>query len=282
MNPIPQLPPGAAQFLARLAAEPILAPSDIAETWVAAIAGAGSFVVERDDDAPSLEPLGDGIVRLKIHGVMMKRPGAFERMFLGATDTEALLGAVHEAKTAGVRGLVLDVDSPGGLVVGGPELANAIYGLPQKMPVVAWTGRYMASLAYWAGSQAQVVMASPSAIVGSIGVIVTIRDFSRMLEAFGVRTEVITNREAIYKGMGVFGTSLSDAQRAHIQGSVQDVYADFQSAIARRRTVEASAMQGQVTYGTRAVEARLIDQTGDFASAVALIKAELARQGRLG
>ena len=279
MNSTPQLTPGAAQFLARLAAEPILAPSNIAETWVAALAAPAAAAADNSPSLTStaLEPMGDGFARLRVHGVMMRRPSAWERSMIGAIDTEGLQEAALEAMSPQIRGLILDIDSPGGLVVGGPEFAGALDALARTKPVVAWSSGHMASLAYWAGSQANVVMATPSAVVGSIGVIVAMRDFSRMLEGMGIRTEVIVNKEAIYKSIGVVGSSLSDAQRTHLQARVDDVYSDFKGAIRAHRQVQPSAMQGQTMSGSRGVSVGLIDRTGGFSDAMATLHARAAR-----
>ena len=66
--------------------------------------------------------------------------------------------------------IVLDVDSPGGVVTGTPEAADAIYAAAKRKKVVALVNPLCASAGYWLASQASEIIAVPSADIGSIGV----------------------------------------------------------------------------------------------------------------
>lgn len=125
---------------------------------------------------------------------------------------------------AGVGGILLVVDSPRDFYTGGPELADAVRSAGRRKPVVAWTGGTMASLAYWVGSQARQVVASRSATVGSISVFIALCDVIKLLDAFGVKVELIKNREGGLKAAGLPGTGLSDAQREHFQERAQAAF----------------------------------------------------------
>jgi signal peptide peptidase SppA len=254
--------------------EPFLAPAEMAAAWIqmALAPWVASGEPENSRGKVGVEPLGGGLVRMAVHGVMMRSPLGQE-LGIGAVDTMSLTQAAENAANDDrVRGVLLDVDSPGGFLVGGPEAADALSELSARKPLVSWTGGMMASLAYWMGSQAHAVMASKSAQVGSIGAIITLRDWSRLLEHFGIRTEVFTNREAIYKGTGVFGVPLTDAQRGYVQSMVDGAFTDFNAGIERRRRVNPEAMQGQVLRGAAAVNAGLVNQIGSFRDAVSALR----------
>lgn len=273
--------PGAGRFLSRLCTEALLAPMEVVGAWMPLLTM--PFAGGQSNGPGRLEPLGAGLARLQVDGVMMRKPDAWERVMLGATDTEELRAAAEEAMRPDIKGLLVDVDSPGGFLIGGPEFADALSAVADAKPVVAWTGGMMASLAYWAGSQAGMVMASPSAAVGSIGAYITVRDFSRLLESFGIRTEVFTNREGTYKGIGILGRPLTDAHRDLLQADVDSAFSDFRAAVTRRRTtVNPDAMRGQTMPGTKAALAGLINQTGSFRDAVGTLKMWADRTATVG
>src|SRR5215472_7033150 len=90
----------------------------------------------------------------------------------GAIRTEALIKVLGTARrNRRVRALVLDINSPGGGAVGSEALHIAVKRLAAEKPVVAWIRSTGASGAYFLACAATRIVAFPSAIVGSIGVI---------------------------------------------------------------------------------------------------------------
>jgi signal peptide peptidase SppA len=156
-----------------------------------------------------------------------------------------------------VKAVLLDIDSPGGMVTGTPELADQIEACDK--PVFAWSDGLMASAAYWLGVSADQVYTSSTAEVGSIGVYLPWRDSSKMMEDRGIKTEVF--RAGKFKGMGYPGTSLNDEQRALLQAEVDDIYDLFASHVQRNRLgrVNKETMQGQTFRGKNAIKHSLID-----------------------
>ncbi|MFX8577776.1 S49 family peptidase, partial [Acinetobacter baumannii] len=78
---------------------------------------------------------------------------------------------VQYMNTASVRGILLDVDSPGGEVAGLAELAEFIAEAAKEKPIYAVANSLMASAAYWMSSGATRIYAAPNSAVGSIGVV---------------------------------------------------------------------------------------------------------------
>lgn len=216
-----------------------------------------------------------------IYGVLARRPDPYEQAFYGVEDTDGVLEAVQSAASnPDVKGILLDVDSPGGFLTGGPEVADAVRQASKNKPVVAWTGGYMASLAYWIGSQASEVIASRSAVVGSIGVYLALADYSKLFEAAGVKMEVLRNKEATFKAAGLTGTSLTDDQRSHLQERVQASFGEFKNAIkAARGDVPSDAMRGQTFTGREAKAQNLVDRVGDKAFAMGVLRSLIRSQG---
>jgi ClpP class serine protease len=109
----------------------------------------------RADFGPKMEFTPDGIAVIPISGVLVSSPSFFEMVFLGASDSGQLTDLVNKATLdRAIKAVVLDINSPGGMVTGGVDIADAVLLATRTKPVVSRTGGMMASLAYMIGSQA--------------------------------------------------------------------------------------------------------------------------------
>lgn len=192
---------------------------------------------------------GVGVVPLQ--GVIGKGLTRFDRM-TGGQDldvfTEQL--AAYEADPL-VHTIVVKVASPGGTVTGVEEAASML--AKSSKPTVSFTDSEMASAAMWIGAQAQRVLVTPSSSVGSIGVYSVYYDYREALEREGITAKVFS--AGLYKGMGIYGTSLTPAQEEFLQASVLETWADFKAAVKSRRTmVRDEDMEAQVFSGRVAAQ----------------------------
>ncbi len=211
----------------------------------------------------------DGVGVIPIAGVIGKGLSPLEKM-MGAVDVNDLSATLDAmAADPAVEKIAFNISSPGGTVTGVEELANKIRDLGK--PTMAYTDSEMASAAYWLGSQADRVVASSSATVGSVGVYMAIPDMSKLYEASGVRMVVIKSTGSPLKGAGIEGTSLSDEQMADLQATVDEIHEDFKAAIhAKRKMVADSALRGQVFSGKQAAAQGLVTGLADsFSKALA-------------
>jgi signal peptide peptidase SppA len=203
-----------------------------------------------------------GIAEVPVFGTIGKGLSRIEKS-CGAVSTEDIAADLAQAQAnPGIRGVLLHVSSPGGMVNGTPELAAQIRSLGK--PTVAYTDSMMGSAAYWLGSQADLVLASPSASVGSIGVYIPYADQSRRYEQEGVKVDVIRNKEGVYKGMGLPGTALSEGQREHLQERVDQIFAMFAGDVLAKRRCGKDAMKGQSFLGGEALARGLVDDVGSL------------------
>lgn len=171
-----------------------------------------------------------------------------------------------------VDGIVLDIDSPGGTVMGVPEMAAAIYDARQQKPVVAVARGLMASAAYWAGSAAEEVVVTPSSEVGSIGVIALHEDWSQWLENEGVAVTEYAMGE--FKSEGAPWKAMSEDGAAFLQARVAEVYDWFVADVARFRGATVDAVRGgfgrgRVLGARQAIEAGLADRVGSLEDVIA-------------
>jgi signal peptide peptidase SppA len=212
-----------------------------------------------ENPAPCEYDLRDGVALIPVDGVIGRK---FDNVLQssGVVSVDVLERLVTQAAAApDVRAIVLAFDSPGGTVTGVPEAAAAIRAARAMKPVVAYADGMMDSAAYYLGSQAQAVYATPSARVGSVGIYMALLDSSGFYAREGLRVELF--RSGPDKGVGMPGTTLTDAQRAGFQARVDALAAQFKAAVrdGRQRDISDDAMQGADYAVDEARAAGLID-----------------------
>ena len=154
-----------------------------------------------------------------------------------ATGYEYITAAVRRgAADPTIKSILLDVNSPGGMVRGCYECGLAISQATKSKPVIAYAAEMMASAAYWIGSQASSVHVSNTGEVGSIGVITGHFDESEWLKSWGVKYTPIFAGER--KADGSPYLPLTDEAKAGIQKRINHVYAEFISAVAAGRKMD--------------------------------------------
>jgi capsid assembly protease len=200
----------------------------------------------------------DGSVAVvPISGIIFPRStpmlSPYERYGLVST-VETIVANIRSAvEDNGVKAVVLDVNSPGGNSFGLAEGAKAIFDMRGVKPIIAQSNFNMASAAYFLASQADEIIASPSAMVGSIGVYMVHEDWTKFNDTFGVSPTYISAGK--YKVDGNPDAPLSETARATFQASVDESYAQFVQAVARARNVSESAVRDGMGEG-RYLDAR--------------------------
>jgi signal peptide peptidase SppA len=219
-------------------------------------------------ESPSLLSVENGVGVIDIHGPIIRSPDRLSRLLFGATSHDDISAALQDAAGRNdVHAVFLDIDSPGGTVAGTPELAAQVASVGESKPVYAFSSGLMCSAAYWLASQAQAIYATPSARVGSIGVILPVVDSSEAFNRNGIKVEVFSVGK--FKAMGTPGVSLTDEQRTLINGNLRDVAQDFHAAVlSRGRSIPASAMEGQDFSGKQAQRFNLAGLVPDRAEAL--------------
>lgn len=207
-------------------------------------------------DAPEMDIEG-GIATIPIHGPLLQHAGMLDKM-CGACSYDDIKANIGQAMSQGVKGIILDINSPGGEMTGCEETAKLIAEASDVIPVYAFTDSTMASAAYHLAAGATGIFVTGSSSVGSIGCIIGFLDTSKAMEAQGVKPVYITSGK--FKGAGARGTSLTEDQYDYLQGMVMDAADSFKSFITEHRSgVEDETMQGQVFFGRNAAENGLVD-----------------------
>lgn len=167
-----------------------------------------------------------------------------------------------------IGAIVLDVDSPGGTVAGTKEAAQAVRDAGQSKSVTAVVDSLAASAAYWIASQAGSIVLTPSADVGSIGVLCIHMEVSKALADFGVAATIM--RSVKFKAEGNPFEPLSEEAKANIQDEIDAAHSDFIKAVAAgRRTSQAKVSadfgQGRTVGAQKAVDLGMADRIGTMA-----------------
>ncbi len=217
------------------------------------------------------------VVRILVRGmILLDGPG-----FLSEDGSaSAALRAIKRATSdPDVRGIILDVESGGGGITASDVIYQALLNFKQSEAgrvVVAQFGDVAASGAYYIALAADRIVAHPTTLTGSIGVIMqsfNVRELAAKLGIADVTIKSGANKDLL----NPFG-ELSEEQRVMLQGVVDDLHERFVSLTALRRGLDEAAVRaiadGRVLLAADALEQRLIDQIG-YAEDVERLTAEL-------
>jgi protease-4 len=181
------------------------------------------------------------------------------------------------ADDSSVKAVVLRVNSPGGTVSASDAMYQMLKRFKSKThkPVVASVQEVGASGAYYISCAADKIVAQPTSLVGSIGVIFETFNLEGTMSKIGVKPE--NYKSAAHKDIGSPFREPTADEKAIMQGLVDDYYARFKSIVTSNRPIPATAdfammTDGRVFSGDKAVELGLVDQTGLLEDAIALAK----------
>jgi len=198
-----------------------------------------------------------------LHGVTAKRANLFTKISGGVSTELAGRDITQTLDDPEIRGIILDIDSPGGTVDGTLELAELVYSGRSKKPIVAHTDGMMASAAYWIGSAAHKIYISGDTVqTGSIGVVATHVDYSKYEAKLGIKTtEVYAGK---YKRLVSQYRPLSKDGQQLLQEKVDYLYSVFVDSVALHRgesaeTVLENMADGKVFTGKQGITAGLVD-----------------------
>ena len=200
-----------------------------------------------------------GVAVLRMSGIIAPKANLFMQVSGGLSTqmaTKQLESALADQR---VRSIVLAIDSPGGNVIGTPEMAAAVREMSAIKPIVTHSDGALASAAYWIGSAANAVyLSGPTVQAGSIGVVID-RAYN---PASSVREESIVAGR--YKRLTKSNEPLSDEARAIVQADVDYVYSLFVDQVAAFRDTTSDQVlermaDGRVFRGQQAIDAGLVD-----------------------
>jgi protease-4 len=163
-----------------------------------------------------------------------------------------------------IKGVLLNINSPGGAVPPSIEIAYAIKALKEHKPVVAYASGIMASGSYYASIYANKIIANPGSIVGSIGVIMESANIEELMNTVGVKTQIV--KQGTYKEAGTPTREWTPEERAELERLTKDTYDLFIQDVATARGLDITQSKNyadaHIFSAQRAKEAGLIDAVG--------------------
>ena len=226
------------------------APDDPAALLPAAFGGSFSKA--------SAEPASHGAIAVvPVRGPLMHHAAFWWDSY------EGIRSRVAAALDEGARAVVLSIDSPGGLVSGCFETAEALRAMVDERDaqLFAYVDGQATSAAYALAAAADRIFIPPTGAVGSIGVLAGMASYAQAFEAFGIAHRFVTTGSR--KLDGAPQLPIDDAAVSALQARVNAMGEVFFAHVTARRGVSVSTLrglEGAVIHGQAAVDAQLADQ----------------------
>ncbi len=218
----------------------------------------------------------DKILVIDISGVISseEKDSFYTLPSMIATIKEELTKAAKDEK---IRALVLRINSPGGTVTASDIIYHELklFKATRKIPVVASIMDVGASGGYYIAAAADSVLAHPSTVTGSIGVIMLTVNARGLLEKVGLEANAVTSGPR--KDMGSPFRAMTPDERGIFQGVIDSFYQRFLSVVQEGRpTLTMDQVKkladGRIYTGEQAKDAGLVDEIGYLDEAIELAK----------
>ncbi|MGX9966074.1 S49 family peptidase [Roseomonas sp. F4] len=229
-----------------------------------------------DDDKPRPPPrpyrvTPSGIAVVPIVGGLANRTGRIDAMSMPMMSYESILAASRMALAdSAVRGLVWDIESPGGEARGCFEAAKSMAALRGSKPIIASANTYAYSAAFGLGTSADLFFVPETGQVGSIGVVALHVDESGADQKAGLAFEYIF--AGAHKVDGHPHAPLTDDARSGIRADVDHLYGIFVAGVAANRRMAEDAVratQARCLNAAEAISLGLADRMGTLEDAIA-------------
>jgi protease-4 len=222
------------------------------------------------------KPAADKVVVIPLSGTITAGDSSLSS---GSTITPGLvryyLSKVEKDKA--VKAIVFRIESPGGEIEPCQEILLEIERAKETKTIVVSMGGTAASGGYYISTKADKIVALPTTMTGSIGVISQLVNIEGLLEKLGIQIE--TFKGGKYKDMYRGFRELTPEEEEIMQGMVDEYYEQFVAVVAEGRGLTKEEVKnlatGQLYSGTKAKELGLVDELGDLDTAIDLA-AELA------
>ena len=171
-----------------------------------------------------------------------------------------------------IKAIILHINTPGGGVAASQEIYNEVKRIrdEKKKKVIASIETVGASGGYYIASACNKVFADEGSIVGSIGVIAECVNYGDLMRWAKLKQQLLKAGE--FKDTGNPTRDLTLAERAYMQGIVDNMHTQFIEAVAEGRHLKVEDVRaladGKVWTGQQALSLKLVDQLGDFETAV--------------
>jgi protease-4 len=226
---------------------------------------------------------GKQIAVIQIEGAIMS--GRSGSDFVSGVVAGSMTVMEHLRKAADdqtVSAVVLRFNTPGGSVPAAQEIAREIRKLKKTgKPVIASMGDTTASAGYYLASLADIIVANPATITGSIGVYMQVTNFEELYDKLGIEYNYIKSGE--FKDMGATYRSIRPEEEEMIQEMVDEIFRDLVAVVSEGRNIPEARVReiadGRIYTGSQALELGLVDELGNYYDALEIAAREAGITG---
>jgi protease-4 len=191
-------------------------------------------------------------------------------------DSPTIVRFIEEAdKNPKIKGMIFEINSPGGSPVASEEIANAIKNTNKT--TVAWIREVGASGGYWVAASCDKIVASRMSMTGSIGVLASYLEFSGLLRDYNVTYQRLVAGK--YKDIGSPLKEMNIDEERLLQNYINKLHGYFISFVAENRNLPEEKVReiatGMIYLGEEAKELGLVDVLGGKEEAKSVIESEL-------
>ncbi len=219
-----------------------------------------AFILSSDKQETSLD--SSNLMQIDISGKIM--------------DASMYMELFEKASKDSIKGVLININSPGGAVPPSIEIAYMIKELKKSKPVIAYASGTMASGSYYASIYADKIIANPGSIVGSIGVYMITADASELIKKVGIKPSF--THAGKYKLAGIPTRESLPYEKELLQGITDDVYNLFVSDVAKARNLDPKNhtvfANGKIFLAHKAKQVGLIDEVATILRARKLLMAK--------
>jgi protease IV len=218
------------------------------------------YFTVRTQQKDSFSGFGDKIAVVDLEGVIMSPKDTVEQLRKFGDDSS-------------IKAIIIHVNSPGGGAAASEEIYREVLRIRdvKKKRIVASIETVGASGAYYVSSATNKIFADQASIVGSIGVIAEWYNYEELLK--WAKLQAIVLKAGEFKDTGSPVRPMTPAERAYMQGLIDDMHGQFIHSVAEGRHMKDAEIlplaDGKVWTGEQAMPLKLIDQIGDFRAAIA-------------
>ncbi len=175
------------------------------------------------------------------------------------------------AKNPFIKAIVLRVNSPGGGVSASQEIYNEIIKTKAKgKKIVVSMGTVAASGGYYISCPADIIVANPGTLTGSIGVIMQYPMVEELFKKLGIKMEVIKSRQ--HKDIGSPFRQMTEKEKQLLSEVVTDIYQQFVDVVKENRQLSKEKVlkiaDGRILSGQQAQKLGLVDSLGSYEDAI--------------
>ncbi|MCG3127569.1 MAG: hypothetical protein CHACPFDD_02433 [Phycisphaerae bacterium] len=229
---------------------------------------------------------GKKIALIEVSGVLRNARGSSLIGVEGANPVSEFKERLDKAaRDDAVKAVVLRINTPGGSVTASDMMHDEVRRFRGRTgkPVITCMMDLATSGGYYLACATDRIIAHPTSVTGSIGVIMIAPDLSGTMGKIGLRTNVI--KSGALKDSGSPFREMNDQDRAVFQSMIDGMYARFLDVVAAGRTQLTREQirelaDGRVYTATEAKQKGLVDELGTLSDAIAAAKSACGLEGR--